>query len=374
MDKQSSYRIAVVKWKRAGGSISEMIARELSALGHRPLCFLHNEKIPEQIDVLFTYAPYGRLNPIIQQLAQLPAAARPLFVHWNTENPPDLRLPWFFMYAMGRLRASLDRLNDKQNRYLRRLVNLPPLSFFNSHFTKFRYVGENHYAYKKKLLHIYAESSQIYARLHNRHGLPTIFIPWGTVPSWYDTLQLRRDIDVLWMGSRRKRRRSILLDQVRQGLAARGVSMYVADNIENPFLYGKKRTEFLNRAKITLNLLPTWDDNAFPYRFHMAAGNRSLVVTEHTLPHYPVVTAGTHYVSARTERLVETILYYLEHGAERHQITEAAYRLVTTKLTFRNSVAQIMTAVTQAKENDKGGSSRSPARTARWHGRDAGHS
>lgn len=63
--------------------------------------------------------------------------------------------------------------------------------------------------------------------------------------------------------------------------------MYVVDNVENPFVFGEERLRLLNRLTITLNLLPTWYDHAFPYRFHLAAPNRSLVVSEPIPPHCP---------------------------------------------------------------------------------------
>lgn len=76
--------------------------------------------------------------------------------------------------------------------------------------------------------------------------------PWGATPRWYADLGLERDIDVLWMGKRGSKRRSNLLDQVRKELDTVGVSIYVADNEENPFIHGDDRIRFLNRAKLPL--------------------------------------------------------------------------------------------------------------------------
>jgi hypothetical protein len=344
------YEIALVKWADHDG-LAQAIGNELIDLGHQVTLFRFDEKFPAETDIVLSFAPYGRFFQIPVQLANIPPKERPIFVHWNTENPPDLRIPWLIMRSVSAWRSWLDRLNDSRHHWIRTLAAKPPLFWINKKLYKFRYVGEYHYAYRRGWLDVFAESSEIYAQLHNQHGLPTEVIPWGTVKSWHADLKLERDIEVLWMGSRRTKRRSKLLDQVREQLAAYGIIMYVADNVENPFIYGETRTEFLNRAKITLNLLPTWYDNAFPYRFHIAAGNRSLVVSEPFLAHDPIYAAGKHYVSAPVETIADTILYYLNHEQERLQITENAYQLVTTKRTFNSSIKTLMAAVNKVRTN-----------------------
>lgn len=340
--------VAVVKWSDHD-EIATAIHDELINLGYQAVYFRFDEAIPDNADIVFSFAPYGRFLPIPRQLASTPAEKRPIFVHWNTENPPCLRIPWFLIGTIGAFRSWVDRLNDSCNHWIRVLASKPPLSWINKRMLRFRYVGDYRYAYHKGWLDILVESSEIYTRLHSRHGLPAIFVPWGTSRNWYANLNLKRDIDVLWMGQRRNKRRSKLLDQVRQQLSACGVKMYVADNIENPFIFGEVRTQFLNRAKITLNLQTSWYDNIFPYRFHMAAGNRSLVVSELFLSHCSVYTAGTDYVSVPANNLVMTLLYYLEHDDKRFQIIENAYQLVTTELTFTNSIKAILEAVDKVR-------------------------
>jgi spore maturation protein CgeB len=58
--------------------------------------------------------------------------------------------------------------------------------------------------------------------------------------------------------------------------------------------------------------------------------------------------SGEHYASARAEALAETIRYYLAHERERQQMVEAAYELVTTQLTLRNSLHTILSAASAA--------------------------
>ena len=79
----------------------------------------------------------------------------------------------------------------------------------------------------------------------------------------------------------------------------------------------------------------------------MAAPNRSLVVSEPLLQHVPQYRAGIHYVSAPIDRLAESILYYLENGAERSRIVENVYHLLTSTLTMNNSLRIILNEVSQ---------------------------
>lgn len=121
--------------------------------------------------------------------------------------------------------------------------------------------------------------------------------------------------------------------------------MHIADDVEHPFIYDEERTEFLNRAKITLNISPTWYDTGFPFRFHLAAANKSLVVSNPIFPHAPVYEAGKHYVAAPEKKIVETIFYYLQHREKRDHLVNNAHKLVTEDLTLAKSIRTIMDSV-----------------------------
>jgi len=337
----TSYRVAVVKWSNADG-IAYVIGDELARLGHQPVPFKFDEAVPEGVDVVFSFAPYGEFLQIPLQLNRRNQDRRPVLIHWNTEGIPNPRLPWPLLAGVGLLRSWFGRLAHSERGPVRALINRPPLCYVNRKLHRFRFLGDNIYAYRRGWLHVLAEYSQVYTNLYRQHGIPAFFVPWGTHPSWYADLQLERDIDVFWMGTWRTRRRARLLHRVCKELEARGVCTYIADNVEHPFVFGETRTRFLNRAKITLNLLPTVHDNNFPHRFHMAAGNRSLVVSEPLWPHCPAYRAGQHYVAAAPEALVETIVYYLTHDDERRAIVENAYQLATQEMTLARSIRSIM--------------------------------
>lgn len=343
MNQDKDYQIAVIEWS-VDDTISAVIRDELNRLGHYSILVQPDTQDFREFDVVFSFGPYGNFLAIPSFLASLPVERRPIFVHWNTEGLPDLRIPWQLMRLIGAFRSWTGRLENSSIYLGHIMANIPPVSWLNARMYRFRYYGDYYYAQRNGWIDVFADSSVIYGGLHSRHGLPTIFAPWGATPRWYADLDLERDIDVLWMGNRKGKRRNNLLNQVCWELRALGLKVYVADGVENPFIHNEERTEILNRAKITLNLTRTWYDDNFS-RFSMAAPNRSLIVSEPLLPHCPLYEAGIHYVSAPIEKLTEVILYYLQNENERLRIVDQAYQLVTTKLAFRNSVKQIMDAV-----------------------------
>ena len=330
--------------------ITEVISDELSALGYQCVHFQIGSRIPEEAEVVFSFGPYGNFLTIPCQLAKMPPERKPIFVHWNTEGIPDPRIPWTVMSSIARWRSWLGRLQDSQNGSAKTLGTEGLFSLIESRMLRFRYLGDYYYAHRRGWIDIFADTSEIYAEIHRRQGLPTLVAHWGATPQWYKDLGLERDIDVLWMGTRGTKRRSSLLDRVRSELEVQGVRMHFADGKENPFIFGDQRTHYLNRSKITLNITRTWYDDNFS-RIAMAAPNRSLIVSEPVLPHCPSFVAGTHYVAAPVDSLAETILYYLGHQEERLRIVESAYQLVTTKLVFRESIKLIMDAANQAYES-----------------------
>jgi hypothetical protein len=336
-----SRRVAVVQWSE-NDELANGIAHELGLLGYRQMLIRPNNPIPDDVSTIFSYGPYGKLLSLVSQLETLPAERRPLLLQWNTEGLPDLHLPWFLMKLIAHGRSRLGRYRDKVDaRMSSRRAPRTLLALADSRMTRFRWLGDYYYAAGKGMLNVLADSSALYAALRSSHGMPTIFAPWGSAPHWFEDLRLERDIDVLWMGNRTTRRRRSILERIRAELRRHGVEMYMADGEENPYIFGAERMQFLNRAKITLNVTRTWYDDNFS-RFALAAPNRSLLVSEKMLPHCPAYVPGVHYVESPPEELASTLLYYLRHPEFRFPIVENAYQLMTTKLTLHNSMKTIM--------------------------------
>lgn len=329
------HRVAVVCWNPTD-ELAEALSASLEELGHSTVLFDSTARIPDSVDIVFSFAPYGNFMAIVDRLAAMPAGRRPLLIHWNTEGIPDPHLPWSLVYPTSRARSWIGHFSTRKG-----VENAPPFAWFKHRMLRYRYVGDYYSAYRSGILSIFADSSTIYAGIHRKHGLPTTYFPWGSTPGWYGDLNLPRDIDVLWLGKRGSQRRSQLIDQVRGELRPHGVRFHVVDNVENPYVFGRDRLIMLNRAKITLNITRTWFDDNFS-RFSMAVPNRSLIVSEPMLPHCPEYKAGVHYVSAQIQDLGATILRYLQAEEERCRVVDNAYRLLTEDLTLTNSVAKVM--------------------------------
>jgi hypothetical protein len=343
-DSIKSCHIAVAQWTKGDG-IAKMIRYELEAMGYEPVVFSFDQCVPEGTEILLTFAPWNKILPLWQR-SQESSSHPPVVIHWNTEGMPDIRIHPKIMRILGTLRSKIGRMGDSNQSFDRFLNTLNPVKRMDRMFHRYRYLGDYEYAYRKGWLHVLADSSNIYCQIRNKLGVPTVYAPWGASKFWYEDLGLERDIDVIWMGKRGSQRRGRILDQVCGELEANGLKIHIADNEVNPFLDQDVRTDYLNRSKITLNITRTWYDDNFS-RFSMAVPNRSLVVSEDLLPHCVEFKKGIHYVSSNVKDLTKTILYYLEHEEERKQITEDAYKMITTRLQFRTSLLKMLNAAVE---------------------------
>lgn len=326
--------VAVIDWERnSRGWIKEHIEE----LGYNCNFFHPGESIPKQTKIVLSLGFFYDFYLLLEALEALPSQQRPLVVHWNTEGIPDLRFPLWVMKWGGLARSLVGKV-AKRNR-------LGVFRLLDRRFHRFRYIGDYLHAYQKGLLNFLFDCSVIYVEKEKRLGLPAAYVPWGTCRSDYDDLKVERDIDVFWMGKPRNKRRNELVRTIRAQLERYGKKMVVVDGVEHPYVFGRQRIEYLNRSKVTLNLKPYWDDYNFIWKFHLAAGNRSLVVSEPFLPHNPEYVAGQNYVCAEVEDLVETICHYCDREEERRAIAENAYQLVTTRMTMTESIGKIFSFI-----------------------------
>jgi hypothetical protein len=349
---RAGQRVALISW-HDGDGVTEMLCHEIARLGHTPVTFCAGCEIPGRIDVVLTHGPLGYSLPVWEAAARSGGGNGPVVVHWNTEGMPDPRIPYPLTKAIGTLRSKIVRVSRISEMSGGRLASTRIASVFDRGLARYRYLGDYYYALERGLLHVLADTSQVYTDIRNSRGLPTSYIPWGLSPLNYADLNLERDIDVLWMGARWSRRRSRVLDQVIRELRPLGVRMFIADNEESPFIFREERTHYLNRAKITLNITRTWYDDNFS-RLVYAAPNRSMVVSERMQPHCPEFKENEHYVSVEVKDLAKTILHYLEHEEERRQIAENAYNMVVRELQFSTCVAKMLSlaAAYQTQHDD----------------------
>ena len=84
----------------------------------------------------------------------------------------------------------------------------------------------------------------------HEQGYPCWHVPYGYHSSFGRLLGLDRDVEVLFLGDTRPRRRRRLLRSLRNA----GVNVTVRGSWHDPALWGERRTEFLNRTKIIVHL------------------------------------------------------------------------------------------------------------------------
>jgi len=339
---ESNNRVAILHWYDGVDDLALTVATCLTNLGYVPSIHHFTTDNYDGARFLFTYAPWGRLQRVVALLERMPPAQRPFWIHWSTEDCPDLRLPKSLVRPVGHMLAWLDRLQD-QDGMVGRLAQTAPARWVHDRGHKFRYVGMYEYAIKQGLMGLLLEYSSVYADYYENMGLPVHYARWGLIDeAREENPEVERNIDVLWIGTRRTRRRGQLLDRVIGQLNDLGKRTLVIDGVNHPPVYGQERAQLLTRAKITLNLLPTWYDSALAYRWPLAAASRSLLVTEESLPHAPEYRPGEHYVAAPVSSLVDTICYYLDHPQEREGIVERAYQAVMHGHSIQDSVQMIM--------------------------------
>jgi hypothetical protein len=324
-----------------GGELDMSFLDGLQAHGCEVTCVERGQPWAAPFDLILGYGPFtveeGSILPVARQLLDLPPARRPIFAWWLTEGVPDARYPDWFVTAASKLRLKADDLL---------LHNRPPnqSSWRNLALKghRLRVFGQLKQVKEQGLLDVLAVTSSSRAEYLKQRGLDPIVAPLGYHPTYGEDRHIDRDIDVAFLGNTSAPRRQQLLPKLFNELEELGINVTV-----ETFLYGDKRTEFLNRSRILLNVLRAPQDFV-GQRFLLASANKSLVISEPMLDHKPFVP-GQHLVMAPLEKIPQTIHYYLTHEKRRQEITDMAYQFVTSELTTANSVGRILAKARQVR-------------------------
>jgi hypothetical protein len=342
----NTLRVAVI-WKEPD-EIGSLISSVLIEKGCEVINLCYEDRLPQELDVVLVYGPFATLVPLANQLLDYPPSRRPTFVLWMTEQFPNPGLPEWVRYPCSVLRSQMERRAFRQDDKGDWRI-APRWRWLTGKAHRFRYYGDLYWLQRQGILSLLTITSPWTADFLRARGLNPVVIYLGMHPSWGDDLGLERDIPVLWIGKIGSDRRRRLLDRIRADLREQGIEMLMIDGVEHPYVFGKERTILLNRTQIALNLLrATWDDNSL--RYCLAAPNRTLIVTEPTLPH-TAFKPGVHLVEAPIEKLSETICHYLSHQEERQQIVDRAYQLATTELTMSNAISQLLDRILEVRGN-----------------------
>ncbi len=168
------------------------------------------------------------------------------------------------------------------------------------------------------------------------NGISAECKPFGYHHTLGTDLGIMRDIDVLFLGRVKIRRRQALLEQVDEALSTSGRRLHVVEEK----CFGQARTDLLNRAKLSLNLTNyPWEVPGIRFVMSMACG--AVVVSEQLGESWPF-RDGKHFASARSEELPQVILRLLDDDAERSRLRETGRAFVTQDLRLAESVAGLL--------------------------------
>ncbi len=281
----------------------------------------------EGLDFIVTYGPMQSMVRVIQRLTSM-GRVPPLFIWFTEQVPPPhfstiatnlaARFRYSFECSLCCLGSHIGRALLRSNRGGRLLALGELIELKRRNL--------------KSLIGVFTDTNRIFLQ---RHGLSGKLIPMGYHPSFGRDLRLDRDLDVVFIGSTRDRRRRQLISDLQERFWKKGITFVIKDGSpEHGSVWGKERARLLNRTKIMLNIArQPWDDPVF--RLLLTAPNKALLLSENLLatstgPFH----SGEHFAMAPLEELVDVTEYYLKSEKERRRITNQAYEFVTTKLTM----------------------------------------
>ena len=344
--------------------LSVMLLDSLSALGARALVVGDGDASALDADVLLIVGDCQAFQKLPRLLNT--ARHRPFTILWLLDSLPPESLSfraerigsrlWVYNDALLFLRTRAAGLVRLMPITLRRKLGSAAcsalLTGFGREFTfpqhksldapsLYEILGRHEWlrsARQAGLLDAICVSTPAKKRFLDRVGIPSQFVPVGYHPAMGRGLGLNRDIDVLFVGELDYGRRRPIVESLRGQLQHQGIQLTVI----SAGCYGKERARLLNRARIVLDVPRfTWDLAGIRMLMCMACG--AMVVSEYTGDPEPF-ESGKHFVQARAERIPDVVAHYLKHEHERVEITDAAERMIKSKLTLRDCVNRVLSA------------------------------
>lgn len=171
-------------------------------------------------------------------------------------------------------------------------------------------------------------------------GIASEFLPVGQQPAFGRDLDGPRDIDLLFIGSRKDARRRRTLDAILAAARARGLSVHVP---EAP-IWGEDRTRLVNRARVLLHLHQfDWDT---PWmRWMLAAANGAVVAGEPLSVPDPM-RPGVDYLEAPTETLVEEIARLVADEPRRRRMLDDCRARIAATMTQESALDRLAERLT----------------------------
>jgi hypothetical protein len=338
-----------------------ILAAVVQELGGEPFFVRDGDRAALEADVVILFGKCSAFDASARLLGAH-STRRPATVLWHVEPLPPGLIPAQAQNAARRLaRCELNRLPHPLSTLVRSLpghslfVNLVRQAYsaplvrrchWEGRTPNGRVHGREWYHAVKHALWFQQRYSSVWCdfvaastmprcQVLTQMGIPCEYAPLGYHPLWGTNQGADRDIDVVFLGRVKQTGRERLLGRIERQLAGAGAKLVVADR----GCYGENRTKLLNRARISLDLAKnTWEMPVLRLLVSMACG--ALVVTNCPLAPYPF--RETHLARGGSESLAAAILEHLRNEPVRRQITEAAYRHLTTELAWYPVVARIL--------------------------------
>lgn len=264
----------------------------------------------------------------LDRIRPIPRSERPAVVVWHSEPLPfprssGLRLTPLTVREIGKIVLRDRRITDPHSnaRHLRRLA-------------------------REGIVDLLTVATTVSHAFLTEEGIEAAHIILGYHPIHGHLLELERDIDVLFLGDMRVRRRKKILRRLKQD----GLDVHAVGDYSDPRYWGDSRTELLNRTKILL-ALARHPSQAADLRLILGMATGALVLSEPVYLPFPYVP-GRHYVEAPIEEMADTARRYLADDEARRRITAEAHAYVTQERTLKRSYADLLSLLASRLAND----------------------
>lgn len=335
MPSRSERALLLVEGLRFGGDFDTSIAAGLEANGFCVDLAAKGDPWPPDYVIVIGYGPFtyeqGHLHTVTRQVTALAGDRRPTFIWWLTENPPATGLPPGLLKVAAAARLRLDRVLSgvKRGGAWRRWA-------LKGH--RLRVLGQVLAGWEAGAPDLLVMTSAARARFYGRFGVSSLVAPLPYHPIYGEDMDLRRDIDVLFLGSLNDGRRRRIVPSLVSELRRRGLRVVVETH-----LYGEERTEMLNRTAVLLNVLRAPQDFV-GQRLLLGAANGALVVSEPMTDASPFVP-GRHFVSGSLSELADLAEHYARDATARQPITDEARRFVHDEMSAAATLARVLAAL-----------------------------
>jgi hypothetical protein len=298
--------------------IGSCLVRILNERGHRATLIRDGKLLTGRNQTLVFVGNIFWFPHLRRSLECLPRRDRPHVVVWHYEPlpPPDcagLPRPRLTFREIAKI-----LLRDRRGTDV---------------YTNYRTIRELH---RKAIINQLVVTTRGRQDFLAERGIASEWVPLGYAPHHGRSLELNRDIDVLFLGVAHVPRRQRILKR----MESMGLQVVAKGDWHAPDCWGEARTRLLNRTKILLNF-PRTEGEMSGLRFILGMSNKALVVSEPVYRPDPY-TVGTHFLSAAIDDIPDLVGHYLKNEGARAKITEAAFEHLHREVTLERMAEQLV--------------------------------